>query len=123
MRIRPKRGLEWTRDGAFFVHPLAIGPAPLSPVVRLLRALQYQRFIIVMLAMLVLISSVGCVTLEPIRQAKPATTFTDEGEEVEFRPAQSGYYALVPFAVVVDIAASPIYLFGLIIWAPSGWKN
>ena len=76
-----------------------------------------------MLIMLILVSSIGCVTQETIRQAKPATTFNDKGEEVVFRKAQPAYYALVPFAVAVDIAASPFYLFAFVIFAPSGWKN
>jgi hypothetical protein len=62
-----------------------------------------------MAAMVLAGSTTSCITTGVTERAKPWKTTNEKGETVETKPAQPGYYALLPLSVPADIALSPIY--------------
>jgi uncharacterized protein YceK len=80
-------------------------------IIKWLGGIAHMKHIIYLLLICTLISSTGCMTLTTLDAAKEKTHKDKEGAVVVDQKSQPGYYALVPVAVIGDIATSPFQLF------------
>jgi uncharacterized protein YceK len=86
--------------------------------------MRYKAGISIVLVSLTLASGSGCVTRNTIDAAQnPQYGANANGDWVETKSGNPGYYALVPLAVVADIVLIPGYIFYSIIYVSNGCKN
>ena len=115
-RTRPsRRGCNATLSWA---GSLSLGRWPLD------HPMNPKRLIPLLVALtLVLASSSGCATRALLAEAKPHQKLNPETKRMEEVPGSKSAYAGVPFAVVWDVATSPLVGLGLLfVWA-SGYRG
>jgi len=76
-----------------------------------------MRFILIGVVCIILC---GCMTFETVGTARGWPDEDKDGKSVPTETPKPGYYALVPFAVVGDIATSPFQLLLSLMMAMSG---
>ena len=70
-----------------------------------------------MAAILALVSLCGCMTHATVRKASGYPADDGHGQKVATEERQPGYYALVPFAFIGDVATCPVQgIYALIVW-------
>ena len=81
-----------------------------------MKATLWRRLAEVAALVLLAISLSGCVTGSTLDHAKDQSHTNDKGETVVTREGKPGYYGLLPLTVPADVALSPAYVVGFLVY-------
>jgi len=82
----------------------------------------HMKYIRLILILFVCINLCGCMTYETVGTARGWPDKDKDGKNVPEETPKPGFYALVPLAVVGDVATSPFQLILMLMMQMSGIK-